>query len=58
MIPLLIAKIQANLARNKAIKMVDKIQPYSSSSKSIMVLKPMSIKDTPLLQYHNPVFDL
>ena len=25
---LLIAKIQANLARNKAIKMVDKIQPY------------------------------
>ena len=26
---LLIAKIQANLARNKANKMVDKIQPYS-----------------------------
>ena len=25
---LLIAKIQANLARNKANKMVDKIQPY------------------------------
>ena len=27
---LLIAKIQANLARNKTNKMVDKIQPYSS----------------------------
>ena len=27
---LLIAKIQANLARNKANKMVDKIQPYNS----------------------------
>ena len=27
---LLIAKIQANLARNKANKMVDKIQPYRS----------------------------
>ena len=26
---LLIAKIQANLAQNKAIKMVDKIQPYN-----------------------------
>ena len=26
---LLIAKIQANLARNKANKMVDKIQPYN-----------------------------
>ena len=26
---LLIAKIQANLAQNKATKMVDKIQPYS-----------------------------
>ena len=29
---LLIAKIQANLARNKANKMDDKIQPYTSSS--------------------------
>ena len=28
---LLIAKIQANLTRNKANKMVDKIQPYSFS---------------------------
>ena len=28
---LLIAKIQANLARNKANKMVDKIQPYINS---------------------------
>ena len=28
---LLIAKIQANLARNKANKMVDKIQPYSNA---------------------------
>ena len=28
-IRLLIAKIQANLARNKANKMVDKIQPYN-----------------------------
>ena len=28
---LLIAKIQVNLVRNKANKMVDKIQPYSSS---------------------------
>ena len=28
-IGLLIAKIQANLARNKANKMVDKIQPYN-----------------------------
>ena len=28
---LLIAKIQANLARNKANKMVDKIQPYNLS---------------------------
>ena len=27
---LLIAKIQVNLARNKANKMVDKIQPYSN----------------------------
>ena len=27
---LLIAKIQANLARNKANKMVDKIQPYTN----------------------------
>ena len=26
---LLIAKIQANLARNRAYKMVDKIQPYT-----------------------------
>ena len=23
-----------------------------------MVLKPVSIEDTPLLQYHNPLFDL
>ena len=29
---LLIAKIQANLAQNKANKMVDKIQPYSSDN--------------------------
>ena len=29
---LLIARIQANLVRNKANKMVDKIQPYSSNS--------------------------
>ena len=28
---LIIAKIQANLARNKANKMVDKIQPYNLS---------------------------
>ena len=28
---LLVAKIQANLARNKANKMVDKIQPYMTS---------------------------
>ena len=31
-IGLLIAKIQANLARNKANKMVDKIQPYTSQT--------------------------
>ena len=30
---LLIAKIQVNLARNKANKMVDKIQPYSGSAR-------------------------
>ena len=34
-IGLLIAKIQVNLARNKANKMVDKIQPYRLSSGSI-----------------------
>ena len=31
-IRLLIAKIQANLARNKANKMVDKIQPYRENT--------------------------
>ena len=30
---LLIAKIQANLAQNKANKMVDKIQPYKTDFK-------------------------
>ena len=36
-------------------------QASSSNSKSIMpitVLKPVSIEDTPLLQHHNPMFDL
>ena len=36
-------------------------QASSSNSKPITpitVLKPMSIKDTPLLQYHNPIFNL
>ena len=33
-------------------------QASNSSSKPIMVLKLVSIKDTPLLQHHNPVFDL
>ena len=34
------------------------IQASSSSSKSITVLKPVIIEDTPLLQHHNLVFDL
>ena len=36
-------------------------QASSSNSKSItliIVLKPVSIEDTPLLQHHNPIFDL
>ena len=36
-------------------------QANSSSSKPITlitVLKPVSIEDTPLLQHHNPIFDL
>ena len=34
---LLIAKIQANLARNKANKMVDKIQPYNTDLKKKLI---------------------
>ena len=34
------------------------IDPVLSSSKPITVMNPMSIEDTPLLQYRNPVFDL
>ena len=36
-------------------------QAYSSSSKHvppITILKPSSIEETPLLQHHNPIFDL
>ena len=38
-IGLLIAKIQANLARNKANKMVDKIQPYSTTFEAEQYLR-------------------
>ena len=34
------------------------IQASSSSSKPITILKLMSIGDIPLLQHHNPMFDL
>ena len=34
------------------------IQASSSSSKPITVLKLVNIGDIPLLQHHNPVFDL
>ena len=36
-------------------------QANSSNSKPItliIVLKPVSVEDTPLLQHHNPIFDL
>ena len=40
---LLIAKIQANLARNKANKMVDKIQPYNLS---LWLFRDKTLKQT------------
>ena len=36
----------------------DDTQANNYSSKPITVLKPVSIKDTPLLQHHNLVFNL
>ena len=43
---LLIAKIQANLERNKANKMVDKIQPYTKAfESSLEFAKNMDIQD-------------
>ena len=53
---LLITEIQANLARNKADKMVDKIQPYISfflSSSSFSFLTKSSFSFSPTLSLSN-----
>ena len=53
---LLITEIQANLARNKADKMVDKIQPYISfflSSSSFSFLTKRSFSFSPTLSLSN-----
>ena len=49
---LLIAKIQANLTRNKANKMVDKIQPYSYTHISLHICLWISSTPTSLFPYH------
>ena len=49
---LLIVKIHANLARNKANKMVDKIQPYSYTHISLHICLWISSTPTSLFPYH------